>query len=56
MMSLEKIITLLEFLLNKIKISLFFNEKGCHNLRKKQRDVCQQKTSENVYEMCKPLN
>ena len=40
-MSLEKIITLREFLLNKIEISSFFYEQGCKKWREKERKACQ---------------
>ena len=48
-MSLERTITQLEFLLVKIEISSSFNEKGYNNWQEKKRNVCQQKTRENVY-------
>ena len=56
MTSLEKKITLLEFSLDKIKISLSYNEKGYNNWREKKRNVCQSKTHENVYGITKPLD
>ena len=53
MTSLEKKITLLEFSLDKIKISLSLNKKGYKKRREKKKNVRQRKTSENVYGVIK---
>ena len=54
MMSLERIITLREFLLDKIEISLSFNEKGYNRWREKERNICQCKTCGNPYGIINP--